>query len=154
RVSRESVGGTRTRRRHARQLRWRPDVLMQRVLSTGVIVAALTAVTTHAQSPSSVIDTSAKAVIPKSVEYLKAFKDTLQFGLAGEATSQDVLGNMGRRVGHRETSGEFFLTYLAADRKWVGVRDIAMVDGVAVEKRDNLRELLNKATVARIARQL
>ena len=99
-------------------------------------------------------DTSAGAVVAKAVEYLKDYKEALQFVLADEVTLQDVFNRLGRRAAHRETSGEFFLTYLPAEGGWVGVRDIAVVDGVPVEKRANLRELLTKASCARIGRQL
>ncbi|HUR20997.1 MAG TPA: hypothetical protein VMZ90_09340 [Vicinamibacterales bacterium] len=107
-----------------------------------------------AQAPTPQPDTSARAVIAKAVSYLKDYKDTVQFVLADEVTLQDVFNRLGRRAAHRETSGEFFLTYLPAEGGWVGVRDIALVDGVPVEKRDNLRELLTKASFARIGRQL
>ena len=109
-------------------------------------------IATIAQAPAP--DTSARAVIDKAVVYLKAYKETLQFVLADESTLQDVFNRLGRQTAHRETSGEFFLTYLRAEGGWVGVRDIAVVDGVPVEKRDNLRELLTLASFARIGRQL
>jgi hypothetical protein len=124
----------------------RTTILLLAILTTPLMA--------QGQSRAGVVDTSAKAVIAKAVEYLKEYKEALQFVLADETMIQDVFGNLGRRTAHRETSGEFFLTYAAADRKWVGVRDIAVVDGVPVPKRENLRELLNKAPVARIARQL
>lgn len=99
-------------------------------------------------------ETAAKAVVAKAVAYLGGYKETLQFVLCDEVASQDVFNRLGQRAAHRETSGEFFLTYLAADGGWVGVRDIAVVDGVPIETRDNLRALLTKASFARIGRQL
>ncbi len=106
----------------------------------------------RAQAPSP--DMSVRAVIAKTAVYLKEYKEALQFVLCDEATIQDVLDERGGSAAHRETSGEFFLTYLPTDGGWVGVRDIAIVDGVPLEKRDNLRELLTKASFARIGRQL
>jgi hypothetical protein len=113
-------------------------------------------IVTLAQPPVSVPspDTSAKAVIAKAAEYLKSYKEALQFVLADEVIIQDVFNARAKRAAHRETSGEYFLTYLATEGGWVGVRDIAVVDGVPLEKRDNLRELLTKASFARIGRQL
>jgi hypothetical protein len=108
----------------------------------------------HAQTPSPAPNTSARAVIAKSVAYLEDYKEALQFVLADEVTLQDVFNQLGRQAAHRETSGEFFLAYLPAEGGWVGVRDIATVDCVPVERRDNLRELLTKASFARIGRQL
>jgi hypothetical protein len=114
-----------------------------------VIAAPMTA---GAQAPTP--DTSVRAVIDKAVLYLKDYKEALQFVLADEVIIQDVFNARARRALHRETSGEYFLTYLASEGGWVGVRDIALVDGVKVENRDNLRELLTKASFARIGRLL
>lgn len=99
-------------------------------------------------------DTSVKAVIASAAAYVKNYQEALKFVLSDEVTVQDVLNRAGRRVAHRETSGEFFLTFLPTEGGWVGVRDIALVDGVPVDKRDNLREVLTKASFARIGRQL
>lgn len=111
---------------------------------------------TLAQTPASAPppDTSAKAVVAKAVEYLKSYKQAVQFVLADELTLQDVFNARDKRAAHRETSGEFFLTHLPAEGGWVGVRDIAVVDGVPIQNRDNLRDLLTKASFARIGRQL
>jgi len=99
-------------------------------------------------------DTSARAVVARAVEYIKEYQQTLQFVLADEVTVQEVFNRAGNRTARRDTSGEYFLTYLAADGGWIGVRDIAMVDGQPVANRDNLRELLSRGSVARIGRQL
>lgn len=122
------------------------------ILACGVAAPLATLAHTTAQAPQP--DTSARGVIAKSVEYLKGYKEAVQFVLADEVTVQDVFNRTGRRAAHRETSGEFFLTYLATEGGWIGVRDIAVVDGLPVETRDNLRELLTKASFARIGRQL
>lgn len=107
-----------------------------------------------AQAPEAQPDTSAKAVTARTVQYLKAYKEALKYVLADESTSQLVFNGLGREVGRRQTSGEYFMTYLEAEGGWVGVRDIAKVDGVPIENRDNLRDLLTQATFARIGRQL
>ena len=131
---------------------------MQLKVTTCVIVGALGALAApwviHAQSPTPQVDTSAKAVINKAVEYLKTYKESLKYVLADESTSQRVFNALGREVARRETSGEYFMTYLEADGGWIGVRDIAKVDGAPVENRDNLRDLLTQASFARIGRQL
>ena len=128
---------------------------MSRMLCAWVGACVIAApIATLAQTPAPAPDTSARAVIDKAVLYLKDYKEALQFVLADEVIIQDVFNARARRAAHRETSGEYFLTYLATEGGWVGVRDIAVVDGVSVEKTDNLRELLTKASFARIGRQL
>lgn len=126
---------------------------MVRIVCGWLLTCAIAApMVARAQAPPP--DTSARAVIAKAAVYLKEYKEAMQFVLCDEATIQDVLNERGGRAAHRETSGEFFLTYLPTEGGWVGVRDIAIVDGVPLEKRDNLRELLTKASFARIGRQL
>lgn len=130
---------------------------MTRVACAWILACAIAwPIGTHAQTPAPTRppNTSARAVIEKAVTYLKEYKEALQFVLSDEVTVQDVLNYLGKRSAHRETSGEFFLTYLPTEGGWVSVRDIALVDGIPVENRDNLRELLTKATFARIGRQL
>lgn len=99
-------------------------------------------------------DTSAGAVIARAASYMKDYQEALQFVLSDEAAVQEVFNRTGHRVARRETSGEYFLTYLAADGGWIGVRDIATVDGAPVANRDNLRELLTRGSFARVGRQL
>ena len=128
---------------------------MRQGLATGLVLAAIAAPwLAHAQSSTRPVDTSAKAVINRAVEYLKDYKESLKYVIADESTKQWVFNARGVEVGRRETSGEYFMTYLATDGGWIGVRDIAMVDGVPIENRDNLRDLLTQATFARIGRQL
>ena len=128
---------------------------MSRVLFAWIVPCVFSApLVVHAQAPATPVDTSARAVVEKAVSYIKDYKEALQFVLADEVIIQDVFNARARRAAHRETSGEYFLTYLATEGGWVGVRDIAVVDGVPVEKRDNLRELLTRASFARIGRQL
>jgi hypothetical protein len=121
-----------------------------------VSCAVVLPVASGAQAPPSTRppDTSAKAVVAKAVAYLKEYQEALRFVLSDEVTVQEVFNRTGNRVARRETSGDYFLTYLPADGGWIGVRDIAIVDGMPVENRDNLRELLTRGSFARIGRQL
>ncbi len=130
---------------------------MARMLCAWIVACACVSAAPIAarwQTPPRAPDTSARAVIDKAVRYLKEYKEAVQFVLADEVISQDVFNAKGNRAAHRETAGEYFLTYLAADGGWVGVRDIAVVDGAPIENRDNLRELLTRASFARIGRLL
>jgi hypothetical protein len=99
-------------------------------------------------------DTSARAVVARAASHLKEYQEALQFVLADEATVQEVFNLRGARTARRQTSGEFFLAYVAADGGWLAVRDILTVDGKPVDAHDNVRELLNRGTLSRIARQV
>jgi hypothetical protein len=104
--------------------------------------------------PQKAPDTSSRAVVEKAASHIKEYQEALQFVLADEATVQEVFNPRGARTAKRTTSGEFFLAYVAADGGWLAVRDIQNVDGKPVEARENLRELLNRGSFARIGRQV
>jgi len=118
--------------------------------------ASLIVAVAFAQTPGSVPvpDTSARAVVAKAAAHIKEYQEALQFVLADETTVQDVFNVRGARVARRETTGEFFLAYVAADGGWLAVRDILTVDGAPVEPGDNLRQLLSRGSFARIGRQV
>lgn len=99
-------------------------------------------------------ETSAKAVIARAVAYIEDYQKAWEFVLADEINVQEVVDARGRRVAQRETSGDFFLSYIPADGRWLSVRDVAVVDGVPVENREDLRQLLSRGSFARIGRQL
>ena len=109
---------------------------------------------TQAQTPTRPPDTSAGAVVAKAVSYIKDYQKAWEFVLADEINVQEVFNARGLRVARREASGDFFLSYVAAEGRWLSVRDVAMVDGVPIENRDNLRQLLSRGSFARIGRQL
>ena len=100
------------------------------------------------------VDTSPKAVLAAASGYLKTYQAALEFVLADELTVQEVFDERDRRTARRETSGDFFLSYVAGDGGWLSVRDISKVDGKDVEAGDDLRGLLNRGSMARIGRAL
>lgn len=99
-------------------------------------------------------DTSSAAVVARAAEYLKSYQQALQFLLADETTVQDVFNADDEVVAHREMSGEFFLSYVEADRAWLAVRDTKVVDGVPVRDGGDLRALLDRGVGARIGREI
>jgi hypothetical protein len=115
------------------------------------LIATLALDQTAPQKPP---DTSSRAVVEKAASHIKEYQEALQFVLADETTVQEVFNPRGARTAKRITSGEFFLAYVAADGGWLAVRDIQNVDGKPVEARENLRELLNRGSFARIGRQV
>lgn len=104
--------------------------------------------------PTGPIDTSPRAVLAAATTYLKAYQEALEFVLADEVTVQEVFDARDRRTARRETSGDFFLSYVPADGGWLSVRDISKVDGKPVEAGDDLRGLLNRGSMARIGRAM
>jgi hypothetical protein len=108
----------------------------------------------QAPAPDRPPDTSPRAVIAKAVSYITGYQKALEFVLADERNIQEVLNADDVRVARREASGDFFLSYVAAEGGWLSVRDVMVVDGEPVENRGNLRQLLSRGSSARIGRQL
>lgn len=116
----------------------------------GALLVAAGAVVAAQERPA--VDTSPRAVLAAATTQLKAYQEALQFVLADESAVQEVFNGAGRRVARRVTTGDFFLAYVAADGGWLAVRDISSVDGTTVERRDELRALLTRGSMARIGR--
>jgi len=119
-----------------------------------LVFLIVTGVTLSAQERPRPVDTSPKAVLAAASGYLKTYQTALEFVLADEITVQEVFDDRKRRTARRETSGDFFLSYVAGDGGWLSVRDILKVDGKEVEAGDDLRGLLNRGSMARIGRAL
>ena len=123
-------------------------------MKTLVVLTCLAGATLLAQERPRPVDTSPKAVLAAASGYLKTYQTALEFVLADEITVQEVFDERDRRTARRETSGDFFLSYVAGDGGWLSVRDISKVDGKEVEAGDDLRGLLNRGSMARIGRAL
>lgn len=119
-----------------------------------MLMLCLAGATLVAQERAKPVDTSPRAVLAAASAYIKTYQTALEFVLADEVTVQEVFDERHRRTARRQTSGDFFLSYVAADGGWLSVRDISVVDGKPVEAGDDLRGLLNRGSMARIGRAL
>lgn len=119
-----------------------------------VLLTCLVGATLAAQERAKPVDTSPRAVLAAASSYIKTYQAALEFVLADEVTVQEVFDERDRRTARRQTSGDFFLSYVAADGGWLSVRDISVVDGKSVDAGDDLRGLLNRGSMARIGRAL
>lgn len=119
-----------------------------------VVLTCLAGATLVAQERAKPADTSPRAVLAAASGYLKTYQTALEFVLADEVTVQEVFDERNRRTARRQTTGDFFLSYVAADGGWLSVRDISVVDGRPVDAGDDLRGLLNRGSMARIGRAL
>jgi hypothetical protein len=116
--------------------------------ATAALAWTLGVTATPAQSP----DTSLKAVLAGADAYLAEYTRQLTFLLADETYAQQVADSSGAR--HRTMHGELFVTFVPEERMWLAVRDVADVDGAPVPDRDDLRELLARNPIGRVARPL
>jgi len=88
-------------------------------------------------------DESVEAVVRAASGYVEAYRKDVAFLLADEHYTQ-TRTRAGRKIDRRVMTGDFFLTFLEADRKWIAVHDVVTVDGRDVPDRDSLQTLLRK----------
>lgn len=93
------------------------------------------------------------AVVDAARGYLRQYRDALRYVLADERTEQ-VQYRADRRVAARTLTGEFFLTFLEADRRWMAIHDVATVDGARVDDGGDLVRLLRDAPVRDVGARL
>lgn len=97
------------------------------------------------------IDTSVKAIVAAAGEYVRQYQQDLSFVLAEEDSTQHVERPDGWPIAHRRTRAEFFLTYLPVEGNWISVRDVREVDGKTVQDPDDIRALIQRAPLWRLA---
>jgi hypothetical protein len=98
--------------------------------------------------------TSVTAVLAAADAYLVDYQKQLTFLLADEQSTQTVEDWTGRVVNKRQTSGDLFVTFVEADRVWVAVHDTSRVDDRPVDGHEDIRSLLERDSLAGVARQL
>jgi len=75
----------------------------------------------------------------------------MAFVLADEVATQRVATPAGALIDSRRTLAEFFLTYLPNEGTWISVRDVREVDGAAVANPDDIRSLIQRTPLRRLA---
>ncbi len=91
-------------------------------------------------------DRSLDAVLGKAAEYLRDYREQLTYVMATERSKQTLVGGFGGRTEETLASDVYFV-YIPADKVWMAVRDVEIVDGKVIKDRDNVRELLNSGHV-------
>lgn len=119
-------------------------------IATGTTLVALTLATPHAQERRT-IDTSPKAVVAAAGKYLTTYQQNMAFVLADEQAVQHLTQPSINRTDERRTRAEFFLTYLPNEAVWISVRDVREVDGLPVTDADDIRSLIQRAPLSRLA---
>jgi len=85
-----------------------------------------------------------ESVLTKSSDYLKDYRDKLTYVMATEKSKQTLIGGFAGSNGTEETlASDVYFVYIPADKVWMAVRDVEVVDGETLKNRDNVRELLS-----------
>jgi hypothetical protein len=93
-------------------------------------------------------DPSVKTLVAATQAYVANFESQLAYGVFDEDYTQEVSTDADAR--QRTMHGELFLTYLPADREWIAVHDVAIVDGEPVPDRESLQGLLQRGPLQSI----
>jgi hypothetical protein len=128
------------------------------VASSAAIIVALASATTATMatrgldgSDQSRVETSAKAVVAAAGRYVLRYEQDMAYVLAEERATQRVAKPSGGAIAMRRTTAEFFLTYLPNEGVWIAVRDVREVDGEPVDDPDDVRSLMQRAPLWRLA---
>ncbi|TAK16808.1 MAG: hypothetical protein EPO35_04565 [Acidobacteria bacterium] len=94
------------------------------------------------------VDTSLPAVLARATEYLHDYRDKLTYVMATERSKQTLVGGFAAGGQAEETlASDVYFVYIPADKVWMAVRDVEIVDGKTLKERDNVRELLSSGQV-------
>jgi hypothetical protein len=100
----------------------------------------------HDQVAAQSVNVSKDRLLAAAAAYVGTYQKEFAFLLADETTEQRSFGIRNKDkllLRSRTTKGEIFITYLAGERHWVTVRDVAEVDGRPVADRPDLPALLS-----------
>ena len=120
-----------------------------RLIRAALVIGAAFALEATVAAISQAPDTSPRAVVTAAMAYVTTYQKDFAFLIADERYTQTRLTPEGKPYEERTMNGEMFLTYVAADRDWIAVHDIAEVNGRPVADREDLRQLLLQGTELR-----
>lgn len=123
-----------------------------RALTAAIATAALVTLGLSAAPDQKPPDLPAITVlVRRAADYVRAYQKDFAFLVADELYTQEVAIRGVQDHERRVIKGEMFLTFLEVDQQWVGVHDVAEVDGVAAVKTIDVRALLAQGSVRSVA---
>jgi hypothetical protein len=123
---------------------------MPAVVALAGFVALLLAAMDGGQTTSA----SLRTILARADAYLASYQQQLTYLLADERYVQRILAPADAQPRTRDLSGELFVTFVPADRKWIAVHDFVEMDGRPVPDREDLRKLLGRNAAGGAAREL
>ncbi len=122
------------------------SLLIAAAIAIAVWPASASGIAAHA--PQKRTDTSLEAVLAKASAYLQDYRDKLSYVMATERSKQRLVGGFAGSIGTDETlASDVYFVYIPADKVWMAVRDVEIVDGKTIKDRDNVRDILNSGQV-------
>ena len=118
-----------------------------RILTACSLVAVALAMPIHAEQRPPAPDTSADAVVSKAAEYVRQYRDQLTYVMATERYTQKLTGGFSQYDMDETLASDVYFVYVPADKVWMAVRDVEVVDGKTLANRQNVRAVLNSGQV-------
>lgn len=87
------------------------------------------------------------AVVARAADYVRAYRDQLTYVMATERYTQKLTGGLSLYDMDETLASDIFFVYVPADKVWMAIRDVEIVDGKALKQRDNVRSLLNSGQI-------
>ena len=113
-----------------------------------IAVASISATALLAAQSSTKTDTSLPAVLAKAAAYLTDYREKLTYVMATERSKQTLIGGFAMSGPTDETlASDVYFVYIPADKVWMAVRDVEIVDGKVIKDRDNVRDLLDSGQI-------
>lgn len=115
-------------------------------IACAVVSASLT-LPVSARQGQAKIDTSVDAVVAKAATYVREYRDQLTYVMATERYTQKLTGGFSQYDMDETLASDVYFVYVPADKVWMAIRDVEIVDGKVLKERDNIRGLLNSGQV-------
>ena len=128
--------------RHNRSVR-----LSHRFLIASLLAASALAVTISARQRPASVDNSVDAVVGRAADYVREYRDQLTYVMATERYVQKLTGGFSQYDMDESLASDVYFVYVPADKVWMAIRDVEIVDGKVLKQRDNVRALLNSGQV-------
>lgn len=118
-----------------------------RLLIACALAAASLTLPVSARQRSAAVDTSVDAVVAKAADYVREYRDQLTYVMATERYTQTLTGGFSQYDMDETLASDVYFVYVPADKVWMAIRDVEIVDGKVLKERDNIRGLLNSGQV-------
>ena len=120
-----------------------------RRLLIGALLVATSLVTPLAagRTPGGQTATSVDALIAKAAAYVRDYREQLTYVMATERYTQTLTGGISQYDMDETLASDVYFVYVPADKVWMAIRDVEIVDGKVLKERDNVRAILNSGQV-------
>lgn len=122
-------------------------ILRRRLTIACALTAAALTVPVSARQREAAGSAPVDAVVAKAADYVRAYRDRLTYVMATERYTQKLTGGFSLYDMDETLASDVFFVYVPADRVWMAIRDVEIVDGKVLKERDNVRSLLNSGQV-------